>query len=180
MLGTTTKTRLGAIITGLFMLGVSTTANATLIGDMITCNGISYTCDVGSNTVGAGPEFAIDFNGFPRFNVDVDASSISIIAVTNVITGTIFEITIGDLDWVGMSGEIVGITNFSSNAVGITLSDITVNPHSIDIDLNDAEWDLAAVTSFDLVTRHIPEPGTLALFGLGLAGLGFARRRKAA
>jgi len=26
----------------------------------------------------------------------------------------------------------------------------------------------------------IPEPGTLALFGLGLAGLGFARRRKAA
>ena len=27
---------------------------------------------------------------------------------------------------------------------------------------------------------QVPEPGTLALFGLGLAGLGFARRRKAA
>ncbi len=26
--------------------------------------------------------------------------------------------------------------------------------------------------------EYIPEPGTLALFGLGLAGLGFARRRK--
>ena len=26
----------------------------------------------------------------------------------------------------------------------------------------------------------IPEPGTLALFGLGLVALGFARRRKAA
>ena len=29
-------------------------------------------------------------------------------------------------------------------------------------------------------TPSIPEPGTLALFGLGLAGLGFARRKKAA
>ncbi len=30
------------------------------------------------------------------------------------------------------------------------------------------------------VSSSVPEPGTLALFGLGLAGLGFARRRKAA
>jgi hypothetical protein len=35
-------------------------------------------------------------------------------------------------------------------------------------------WSLA------ITTRDVPEPGTLALFGLGLAGLGFARRRKAA
>jgi hypothetical protein len=41
-------------------------------------------------------------------------------------------------------------------------------------------------SAFDVIddvafgTASIPEPGTLALFGLGLAGLGFARRRKAA
>lgn len=30
------------------------------------------------------------------------------------------------------------------------------------------------------ISKKVPEPGTLALFGLGLAGLGIARRRKAA
>jgi len=29
-------------------------------------------------------------------------------------------------------------------------------------------------------STEVPEPGTLVLFGLGLAGFGFARRRRAA
>ena len=32
----------------------------------------------------------------------------------------------------------------------------------------------------DNINVSVPEPGTLALFGLGLAGLGFARRKRAA
>lgn len=43
---------------------------------------------------------------------------------------------------------------------------------------NAGRGDLAAHVTFE--QNSIPEPGTLVIFGLGLAGLGFMRRRKRA
>ena len=40
--------------------------------------------------------------------------------------------------------------------------------------------EILTLTIEDTEGITVSEPGTLALFGLGLAGLGFARRRKAA
>ena len=49
---------------------------------------------------------------------------------------------------------------------------------SLMLTLPDGADDLSSYT-FRAEANDIPEPGTLALFGLGLAGLGFARRSKA-
>ena len=59
------------------------------------------------------------------------------------------------------------------------LNDGTTYSLTIELDISH-DGDQGDTTSGNLELRHIPEPGTLALFGLGLVGLGFARRRKAA
>ena len=61
-------------------------------------------------------------------------------------------------------------------APGATRSDNFASPHWRRFTLGAGDSDVAFRLSFSDVT--VPEPATLALFGLGLAGLGFSRRTK--
>jgi len=170
----------------LFVFSIPSAANASLLGQTVTCSDsgdfFNSFCDVSSNTVGAGVEFFIDTDVGEQWEIDLGSNSVS---MTSIDVNALFInalLSLGDLIWANDPlAVITGITNFNATDVtGMTASHITIGDHSLVIDYGGGTvWNSGGGISFELVTTHdVPEPATIALLGLGLAGMGFARRKK--
>jgi len=174
---------------------------ATLIGDTVTAEVFGDFHE--------GPEDAV-VNGFdfgdPDFFDNPDFQFVVLdIAVFdqgaffyNILEGTVESeetYLLTGLDWVGQSGEIVGIEEFVWDNFSIDPV-LATGPHSLSVTLLSGTEIFPGTIfegegggySFDggvvgvlLDVKHgaVPEPSIIALFALGLLGLGFARRRKA-
>lgn len=181
-----------AATAALLSFGMAGAAQASLIGQTVTCsdNGAfaNATCQPASAIVGAGPEFEI-FTAVvdgPLWSIDLGADSITMTFVGLAVGASDpARVTLGDLFWSNdPTAKIVGIANFNAVGVtGISESAIAVSDNSVAIAYLPSPftiWNQGNFISFDLVTSHdeLPEPATLALFGFGLLGLGFAARRR--
>jgi len=88
----------------------------------------------------------------------------------------ILRIDLTDLDWLGSPASIVGLNDLGGSSFNVTSSGFTSN--SAFVEFRGVSRTGVRTFSFDIEETQIPEPGTLALFGLGLVGLGVARRKQ--
>ncbi len=89
--------------------------------------------------------------------------------------GTLNGVAFGDINGNFFGGTFNAGSNFH------LLSGVAVSGGVVNTSATAQTSDFTGLSGMQLVPlSQVTEPGTLALFGLGLAGLGFARRRKAA
>lgn len=173
---------LATAVIGVTSLLMSLSSHASLIGDAVTLD-FGITGEAGSVftstalVTNPGVEFTIP-TGNPLL-VDIKDSSFDIFfdltGFPDVGAATTFVLS--DLDWVGMSGEVIGLSLTSGDVSSVSSLSFTTNSVTVNL-FNLTNPSELQRFSFDINTSHVSEPANIALLSLGLIGVAFARRKK--
>lgn len=134
-------------------------------------------------------------NGF--MDIDIEAGALGVLFPGGVIvdgtaTSLNMALGLGPLDFIGVlfanlswgiddPAKVVGITNLQTNIVGFTDSNVLFDNSNVAFNILDLVIDAESFVIVDLVVesdaQQVPVGGTLALFGLALVAMRFARFR---
>ena len=126
---------------------------------------------------------SVEVNIFDVFEVDIDADSITVFFVKGTLSLVSAEFRFFDLDWAG-GGSIADVSLTVSQVPDDASFDVSHTADSVTVRYGDIPGTFVLGDFFRIDLEHspavaLPEPGSLILFGLGLAGLGMAARRRA-
>jgi len=180
-----------SIFAALGMIFVAFSAQATLIGDTIgvAINIPQIFVGIGNTVVSADSDDSfILSDGITSFFVDPSDSGVVIRLIKShegdpflVIEGAFIKFF--DLDWTDEPGFVSAADTINDLPPGTNIeTTFSSNSATASILFPGTHWQLFGTIEILVFASHdpisAPEPATLTLFGLGLLGLGVARRRK--
>jgi hypothetical protein len=157
-------------------------AHAGLLGASATCAITPtplWTCNTPTATVtDPAEEFRLRLGASDFFGVNITDNSLTLTLISpgGLIMGA------GEVADFGGLFSAISVSGFSSvGESGFDLSDVSLNGGTLQLVLNGSSWQSgnSATISFNTREVQVPEPASLALVALALAGMGFSRRKKA-